>query len=139
MSDNHSPIDASENIGVNSSTEPSIEELIGRRLGRRATLRGFAAAGATAALAAPAAHAAGPSTLTFPEIAMGLDDTHHVPEGYQAQVLIRWGDPLGLSSAHTGFRRRQAHRISPTDENLRLIALPARDGCHPSPWPFLGR
>jgi uncharacterized protein len=97
MSD-HSPIDASENIGVNASTEPSIGQLIGRRLGRRAALRGLAAAGAIPVLAAPAAQAAGPSTLTFPEIAMGMDETHHVPEGYQAQILIRWGDPL-LSGA----------------------------------------
>ena len=60
MNDDHSPIDASEDIGVNASTEQSIDELIGRRLRRRAALRGLAAAGATAALAAPAAQAAGP-------------------------------------------------------------------------------
>ena len=56
-------------------------------------MRGMAA-GATAALAPSFAQAAGPSTLTFPEIAVGLDETHHVPEGYEAQILIRWGDPL---------------------------------------------
>src|SRR5688572_9754521 len=91
-------IDESENIGVNTSTEPSIGELIGRRLSRRGAMRGLAAAGATAALAESSAQAAGPSTLTFREIAMGMDETHHVPEGYEAQTLIRWGDPV-LSGA----------------------------------------
>ena len=87
-------IDASENVGVNTSTEPSIGELIGRRLGRRDALLGLAAAGAATALAGTSAQAAGPSTLTFRELALGLDNTHHVPDGYEAQVLIRWGDPV---------------------------------------------
>jgi len=94
MNDDHARIDESENIGVNTSTEPSIGELIGRRLGRRAAMRGLAAAGATAALAASSAQGAGPSTLTFRELTTGMDETHHVPEGYEAQVLIRWGDPV---------------------------------------------
>ncbi len=30
----------------------------------------------------------------FKEVLRGLDETHHVAEGYQADVLLRWGDPL---------------------------------------------
>jgi secreted PhoX family phosphatase len=89
-----------EDIGVNDSAEPSIGELIERRFSRRAALRGLAGTGALAALGAefrPAtalAQSGGPSTLTFKEIAHTLDVTQHVPEGYEVQVLIRWGDPV---------------------------------------------
>ena len=90
--------DDPDDIGVNTSTEPSIGELIERRFGRRAALRGLAGVGAVAALGSastPArAQSGGPSTLTFKELAHTLDATHHVPEGYEAQVLIRWGDPV---------------------------------------------
>lgn len=90
----------SEDVGSNPSTEPSIGELVERRLGRRAALRGLAGAGAAAALTADLlgssalAQPTGPSTLTFKEVPHGLDNTHHVPDGYEAQVLIRWGDPV---------------------------------------------
>ena len=89
-----------EDIGVNTSTEPSIGELIERRFSRRAALRGFAGAGTVAALGLEflptraLAQGGGPSTLTFKEIAHTLDATQHVPEGYEVQVLIRWGDPV---------------------------------------------
>ncbi len=89
-----------EDAGSNPSTEPTIGELVERRLGRRAALRGLVGAGAAAALAhelldsTALAQPTGPSTLTFKEVAHGLDKTQHVPEGYEAQVLIRWGDPV---------------------------------------------
>ncbi len=82
---------------VSVSTEPSIGTLIERRLSRRSALQGLTAAG-IAALAVPAAsaraQAAGPSSLTFPEVAHVNDETHHVPEGYEVQVVMRWGDPV---------------------------------------------
>ena len=89
-----------EDIGSNPSTEPAIGELIARRLRRRDALRGLFGAGAAVALGhellgnTALAQAAGPSSLTFTEVAHGLDKTQHIPEGYEAQVLIRWGDPM---------------------------------------------
>ena len=89
-----------EDTGSNPGTEPSMGELIERRLGRRAALRGLVGAGAVATFAhellgsSALAQTTGPSSLTFKEVAHGLDKTHHVPEGYEAQVLIRWGDPV---------------------------------------------
>ena len=89
-----------DDVGVNVSAEPSIGELIERRLNRRDALRGLTGLGAVAALGNPfsastaEAQAAGPSSLTFKELAHTLDDTQHVSDGYDMQVLIRWGDPI---------------------------------------------
>ena len=84
-------VDENDDIGTNPSTEPSIGELIGRR----AALRGLAGLGAAAAFNGSAlAQEAGPSSLTFKELTHTLDTTQHVPEGYDVQVLIRWGDPV---------------------------------------------
>ncbi len=72
-------------------------EIIARRFSRRDAMRGLFAAGAATALggvAAGDAEAAGPSSLGFSEIAHSYDATHHVPEGYEVQILARWGDPI---------------------------------------------
>ena len=92
--------DNSEDVGSNTSTESSIGDLIERRLGRRDALRGLLGIGAAATLthellgSTALAQEAGPSSLTFKEVVHGLDKTHHIPEGYEAQVVIRWGDPV---------------------------------------------
>lgn len=69
-----------------------VRALIAARLSRReALLAGIAAA----TLGSPRdAEAAGPSTLGFKELQLGMDETHHVADGYEAQVLIRWGDKV---------------------------------------------
>lgn len=36
--------------------------------------------------------------LGFKELAHGIDQTHHVADGFRADVLIRWGDPLFADS-----------------------------------------
>jgi hypothetical protein len=74
----------------------SYSEMVGLRLSRRAALMGLAG---TAALAAttgwPGTGRAAPATsLKFAELKKIYDQTHHVAEGYDAAVLIRWGDPL---------------------------------------------
>jgi secreted PhoX family phosphatase len=97
-------IDDGENIGVNPSTEPSIGAIIERRLSRRHALLGLGAgaAAATLAKAAIAAETAmtppSPSTFTFKEIPHTLDEHDHVPEGYEKQVLIRWGDKVAADA-----------------------------------------
>ena len=88
-------IDAGEHIGSNPSTEASIGDLIARRLSRRDAVGGLFAAGALAALPGQAeAQGSGPSSFAFKELRHSYDTTHHVPEGYEAQVLVRWGDPV---------------------------------------------
>jgi len=99
-----------DDIPVNPTTEPSLDDLIQRRFSRRDLLRGALGALATGPLAGLAAGTAAaatgepqrpassspdaPTRFDFPEIPRGVDATHHVAPGYSAQVLIRWGDPL---------------------------------------------
>jgi len=79
--------------------QPTLADLIDFRLNRRGLMGGAAALAATSPFAA-VAQEAGPSSLTFKELAHTLDDKQHVAEGYDMQVLIRWGDPV-LSGAPT--------------------------------------
>ena len=85
-----------EDEGVSGSTEVSIGELIERRLSRRGALFGLAGTAAAAAFGGGTAQAqkAGPSSFTFTEVPHVNDPTHHVPDDYEVQVLIRWGDPV---------------------------------------------
>lgn len=73
----------------------ALERLVQLRLSRRDVLKAaFAGAAGTVMGAMPAFAQSGASTLTFDEIPHGLDDRHHLPAGYSAQVLLRSGDPV---------------------------------------------
>ncbi len=94
-------LDASEDVGSNPDPRRPIGEVIAARYGRRALMGAGAAAAALAAtLPAPGAaqmavpRRGGPSTLTFPELRHQMAQTDAVAEGYETQVLIRWGDPV---------------------------------------------
>lgn len=81
--------------------QPEFSRILDARLSRRQALGLGAAATSLAALGSigrAAAETRGPSSLTFPEVAHGADQTQHVARGYRAEILIRWGDPL-LSGA----------------------------------------
>ena len=82
---------------VNPSTAPGIGQLISRRT----VLKGMAASGAfglfgcaTSGETQASASGDGSAPLGFSEIARSTDDKHHVPPGYNAQVLLRQGDPI---------------------------------------------
>ena len=93
-------IEALEDIGANPDPRRPIGEVIATRYGRRSLLAAGAAAAAIAALPGdvPAQtvvpREGGPSTLTFPELRHRLAQTDAVAEGYERQVVIRWGDPV---------------------------------------------
>ncbi|MGB0670970.1 MAG: PhoX family protein [Rhodospirillales bacterium] len=99
------PVLDDDDLSSNPSLAPTLGELVALRYSRRdalaAGLKGVSAVAAVTALGSAAfslvaqrAEAAGGSSLNFPELAHGLDETHHVAEGYDADVLIRWGDPV---------------------------------------------
>jgi hypothetical protein len=90
----------SENRGRNDSDNPSMGDVIAARFSRRSLLKGMlavtaidATVGGLALSASPRALAAGAS-FGFAEIEAGVDDKHHVAQGYKADVLIRWGDAV---------------------------------------------
>jgi len=90
---------------------PAIGALIEARLSRRDFLR-HGAAGATIAgagglaslLGACAAPGAAPSTLGFASVPPSTDDAVRIAPGYSAQVLFRWGDPVGRPEGMPAFR-----------------------------------
>ena len=91
----------SEDVGRNPTDNPTIGDVIAARFARRDILKGalgvaaIAAAVSPLALAAAGAATAEPaSRFRFDEIEAGVDDNHHVAPGYDADILIRWGDPL---------------------------------------------
>ncbi len=108
MSGTQQPIsvayEESENIGTNNSTNPTMGEMIATRFNRRDLLRGALAVSAISAAtstlaiaAADQARAQGANTtpsFNFKEVAAGSDEKHYVADGYDADILIRWGDPV---------------------------------------------
>jgi secreted PhoX family phosphatase len=88
--------EALEDVPINPSQEPTLGDVINRRFNRRDILKGMlgvAAVGLLAPLASGVKAATSPvGRFGFEEIAHGADATHHVPPGYSADVLMRWGD-----------------------------------------------
>jgi secreted PhoX family phosphatase len=97
--------EASEDVGRNVSTNLTIGDVIATRFDRRDLLKGALGVAAISATMGPLAlaaadparaqgAAAGASRFKFKEVVAGVDKDHHVAEGYDAQILIRWGDPM---------------------------------------------
>ncbi len=88
-----------ENAGRNQSEAPTIGDVIAERFNRRDLMKGVLAASAIAATVSPMAIAAAQGANTTPsfnftEVTAGSDERIHVAEGYDADVLIRWGDKV---------------------------------------------
>lgn len=91
--------EAAEDIGSNPSAAPSLGDVIATRLSRRDLVGGVLATTAIGAVLSEAAVAATRQASTTPsfdftEIPAGSDDTLHVAPGYDADVLVRWGDKV---------------------------------------------
>ena len=94
--------EAFDDIPTNPHLVGTIGDVIQQRYGRRGFLQGSLGVAATAslfgatALTAPkqAAAATPESRYVFDELTWGNDETHHIAEGHDADVLIRWGDPI---------------------------------------------
>ncbi|RWC25600.1 MAG: PhoX family phosphatase [Mesorhizobium sp.] len=96
-----------ENDGpaTNPTDNRTMGEIIAARFSRRGFLKGSLAVSAIAATVSPLAlisadeaRAAEGSAFAFDELEAGIDDRHHVAPGYDADVLLRWGDPLFADS-----------------------------------------
>lgn len=110
---NHNAFDA-DDIGSNSSSNPSIQDVIEVRMSRRKVLTGLAATSlavmgpamligcdddngspAPGAVTTPTTPMPTPATkLAFAAVPKSLEDRVLLPAGYQASVLFALGDPL---------------------------------------------
>ena len=95
--------EAFDDIPTNPNLSRTIGDVINARYGRRDILRGALGVSATTALFGTSALIApnraeaagqGASRYTFEELTAGNDETHHIADGYNAEVLLRWGDPI---------------------------------------------
>ncbi|PBB22860.1 MULTISPECIES: PhoX family phosphatase [unclassified Mesorhizobium] len=98
-------LEENEGPATNPTDNRTMGEIIAARFSRRGFLKGSLAVSAIAAtvgplamIAADDARAAEGSAFTFDELEAGIDDRHHVAPGYDADVLLRWGDPLFADS-----------------------------------------
>ncbi len=87
-------IETADDIAIARATAPSLTELWSRRSVLKGLGIGFAAATSTSALALGGCDVFKKSAFSFKEVARGVDETHHVAEGYDADILLRWGDPV---------------------------------------------
>ncbi|MYZ49182.1 PhoX family protein [Propylenella binzhouense] len=94
-------LEEAEGAPRNPTDNPTMGEIISARFSRRGLLKGALAVSAISATVSPLAlmtaaraDAAEGSAFSFTEIEAGVDADHHVAEGYDADVLLRWGDPL---------------------------------------------
>ncbi|EEG10024.1 PhoX family protein [Pseudogulbenkiania ferrooxidans] len=103
--------------GVDEPTNPSanlaLSEVLAARFSRRGVLKGTGAAGlagllggslATLAEAAQVPFARKAPVLGFKPVPFGFEDKVVVPEGYVADVLYAWGDPVGIKGAMPAFK-----------------------------------
>lgn len=94
--------EAFDDIPTNPHLDNTIGDVINARYDRRGVLRGMLAVsastalfGATALTAPTAARATDrTSRYAFSEIEAGVDEFHHIADGYNADILLRWGDPI---------------------------------------------
>jgi hypothetical protein len=119
----------------NPTANPTMGEIIAMRFSRRGLLKGALAVSAISATVAPAAlltaeraRAAGASAFSFSEVEAGVDDNHHVAEGYDADVLLRWGDPLFPDAPefdpNAQTAEKQARQFGYNNDYVGYIPLP---------------
>jgi uncharacterized protein len=129
--------EASEDQGRNDSSNPTMGEVIAARFSRRDLMRGALAVTAISATVSPLALAAAGkaqaqsaagSAFDFKEVAAGVDEKHHIPEGYEAQILIRWGDPVLADAPAFDPRNQsaaaQAKQFGYNNDYLGYIPIP---------------
>lgn len=101
-----SRLEEADGEGRNPTGNRTMGDIIAARFSRRSFLQGSLAATAIAATVSPLAIATAQdaraensgSRFDFPEVTAGIDAHHHVAEGYDADILLRWGDKIFADS-----------------------------------------
>jgi secreted PhoX family phosphatase len=95
---------AAEDIGTNLSANPSFENILQARIGRRALLKGSLGLASSALLGGALAgcgsddDGAREPEFNFSPVAKSVADALTVPAGYTATVLFRLGDPMSTAT-----------------------------------------
>ncbi|QNM97328.1 PhoX family protein [Chitinimonas koreensis] len=124
----------------NDSLNPSLSQLIDASVSRRQVLAGGAALSASGLfaglLSSPAAAATVPAApkataLGFQSVPFSTADKVVVPEGYLAEVLYAWGDPIGAKGKQPAFAKdasnsaeEQALQAGMHHDGMRFFPLP---------------
>lgn len=122
-----------DNTVSNTSTAPTLAQLMQARLTRRTALKGVAAAGAYGLFGcATSALAPGGTTLGFTESGRFLDETHHVAPGYKVNTLLRWGDPLHANAPAFDPNKQtaaaQEQQFGANNDFIAFMPLPRGSG-----------
>lgn len=122
-----------DNTVSNTSTAPTLAQLMQARLTRRTALKGVAAAGAYGLFGcATSALAPGGTTLGFTESSRFLDETHHVAPGYKVNTLLRWGDPLHANAPAFDPNKQtaaaQEQQFGANNDFIAFMPLPRGSG-----------
>lgn len=126
----NSPVDPGDEPVCNHSNNPSFVSVLNRRLQRRQVLQGSLTLAVTSMFASPlisslrprAATAAESSLLGFKVIPVDEADRVVVPEGYTANVIASWGEPMTDSYP--------AYRLENTGAEQEMQVGSHHDGMH---------
>jgi uncharacterized protein len=107
--------EALDDTPQNTTIRETIGDIINARYHRRDVMRGMLGVAAISSVVGPIGLLAGCSDDTpvgepfrFKELQAGVDETHHVADGYEAHVLLRWGDPVFADAPPFDPRRQSA-------------------------------
>lgn len=120
---------------LNVSSNRSFADVLDTRLSRRRLLKGAAAVAAVGSMPLAGCATGGSRrepVLGFTGISTSTADAVRVPQGYTANVLYAWGDPVGHQSGSPAFRQDAGN----TADEQALQAGMHHDGIHYFPLPY---
>jgi hypothetical protein len=123
-----------EDLSCNPSANPDFATIAALNPARRRVLQAGLGAAAATLLGArtPAAIAAGGPLIGFRGVPVASDDAVHVPEGYVAQVLYAWGDPISDGPAFaadaSGSADDQTRQAGMHHDGMHFFPMDTGDG-----------
>lgn len=128
--------DACNHSVSNTSSGEYFRDVVAGAISRRQLLRGLVVVTAGGAAVAGCARlentAAGQPGMNFTAVAPNVDDVVVIPDGYQQQVVIRWGDPVvaGAPTFDVNAQTADAQRrqFGFNNDFAALLAVPGTPG-----------
>ncbi|MEQ8378622.1 PhoX family protein [Parvibaculum sp.] len=134
-------LDAADEQPVARTTAPDLAELWTRRIARRGFLTGIGKAALLASVSPSilslAACGEAPETAPdaifgFEEVPRGINGDHHVAADHDAEILIRWGEPLLKDAPDFDVRKQSAAsqlaQFGYNNDYIGFISLPYGSG-----------